>query len=177
MGLKFSWSCVAMMPKSLAITLVVALALGACGPQYVEIETSVGQDVPSRRAFFAANPSGLDEAFAMGCSSPSDRFWRPDGNTARCDIVPTPQSAAFLLTEFDARLEAPKIVLEKTTRSSGACFIVEMRYFAEITAKSGNAQRVYVPNQAMDRRIDRILQASGGTSVDTNVSIACEPSA
>lgn len=150
------------MQKYFAIFALSAGLLVGCGPQYVGFSPEDPQDVPTRRAIFDANPDGLDEAFAQGCQSPGDTLTRPTRNTTRCNIPPTPESAAFLLLEFDAKLEAPKMVVEKVTRQLTDCILVELSYFAEITAKSGKPRRVYIVNRSLDRRLDNILRASGG---------------
>ncbi len=144
-----------------ACLAALVLSVG-CAPQYVGVVASDPQDVPRRQAAFAANPEGLDIAFKEGCNSPGDTFSRPDRKTARCNITPTPESAAFLLIEFDALLEAPKLIVQKITETRDDCYFVEMSYFAQITAKSGNPQRVYIRNRNLDRQIDLILSRSGG---------------
>ncbi|MEM6310739.1 MAG: hypothetical protein AAF754_11870 [Pseudomonadota bacterium] len=157
------------MLKKSHISLYCCLLAIGCAPQYIETTADSPQDVPARRAIFATNPAGLDTAFKDGCSSPGDTITRPNARTLRCNIVPTPQSAAFLLLEFDAKLEPPKMVVEKVTRQLSDCVLVEFSYFAEITAKSGKPQRVYIPNRSLDRRLDQILRASGG-SVDVSTT-------
>lgn len=152
--------------KKLALTALVSAICAGCTTQYVGYSPEDPQDVPVRRAFFPANPSALDAAFKEGCNSPGDRFSRPDRQTARCNILPSPESAAFLLTQFDAQLEVPNLVVQKITRPAEDGFEVEMSYFAEIRAKTGNRQRVYIRNPVLDRQIDVILENSGGRTVD-----------
>lgn len=156
------------------LSLALFLGLAACAPAYVERPSKGPEDIPARRALFAANPETLDEAFQMGCQSPGDSFTRPDRETARCSIVPTPESAAFLLIKFDAELEAPRLIVQKITRPLQDCVLVEISYFAEIRAKSGRRQQVYLPNRMLDRRLDAILRQTGGTTVaDVPDAVAC----
>lgn len=139
-------------------------ALAACAPQDVSISQTSPQDVPVRRAAFDANPTVLHAVFQRACSDPGDEYSEPDGRTARCDSLPTAEGAAFLLLLFDAELEVPKLVMQKTTKpDADAGFVVELSYYAEITAKSGGRQRIYVPRKDMDRLLDQILAMSGGT--------------
>ncbi len=144
------------------LTLLGCILCAACAPQYVERSADDPQDVPVRRAFFETNPSNLEAAFEFGCREPGDVYSRPDSTTARCNIVPTPESAAFLLVQFDAELEQPTLVVQKTVRPVANCFEVEMSYFAEIKAKTGNQQRIYIQSRNLDRQIDQILLSTGG---------------
>lgn len=157
------------------ITLLSCLLCAACAPQYVERTADDPQDVPVRRALFAANPVGLGMAFEEGCQEPGDVFSTPDRTTARCDIVPTPESAAFLLVQFEAELEVPTLVVQKVVRQVSECFEVEMSYFAEIRAKTGNLQRVYIQNRGLDRQIDQILSTTGGQNLQdtSDATLTC----
>ncbi len=137
-------------------------ACAGCASTLVATIPEDPQDVPARRALYAANPEGLDEAFAAGCNAPGDTFSKPDRRTAQCDIVPTPESAAFLLTLFDAKLEAPKLIVQKLTDTTQDGVLVELSYYAIITAKSGRPQRVYFQNRTLDRRLDALLRGFGG---------------
>lgn len=151
-----------MMRLAPRITLLLCLTCAACAPQYVARNPGEPQDLPVRRAIFAANPVDLNAAFEQGCQQPGDVFSQPNRETARCDIVPTPDSAAFLLIQFDAKLEAPSLVVQKVVRKAAECFEVEMSYFAEVRAKTGNLQRIYIQSRDLDRQIDQILTTTGG---------------
>jgi hypothetical protein len=138
----------------------------ACAPQYVADTSQGAQDIPVRRAFFATNPSVLHQVFRDGCNNPGDRFTQPNRQTARCNMLPTPEGAAFLISEFDARLEVPKLVVQKVTHRTDAGYEVEMSYFAEIRNKAGVQQHIYMPRRTLDRQIDLILTNSGGRIED-----------
>ncbi|THH38763.1 hypothetical protein E4Z66_04150 [Aliishimia ponticola] len=141
---------------------LIGLLTTACAPQNVAIRQVDLQDVPRRTAFFATNPMALDEAFKEGCNGPGDIFRRIDGDTAQCALLPTPEGAAFLLVTFDAQLEEPRLIVEKRTRRDGDGYRVEMSYYAEVLAKTGKRQRIYMPRRTLDRQIDMILTNSGG---------------
>lgn len=157
-----AWSASDMCSKSLAHLVFLAGLLSACAPQDV-VETGHNtQDVPARRAFFESSPDVLHTLFRESCVNPGDRYTRPNSRTAQCKLLPTPEGAAFLLTQFDAKLELPKLVIQTVTRESGEGYEVEMSYFAEIRAKTGNRQRIYMARESLDRQIDLILANSGG---------------
>lgn len=148
-----------------AFGVISGLFCLACTPQDVAGPSRDSPDIPVRIAYFATNPSVLHDVFRSGCDGPGDTFRRPNWQTARCIILPTPAGAAFLLTEFDADLEVPKLVVQKVTRRSGDGFEVEMSYFAQIRSKQGTRQRVYMKRPALDRQIDLILENTGGVPV------------
>ncbi len=119
-----------------------------------------------RKAFFETNPSVLHDVFRTGCDGPGDTYDEPNRQTARCAILPSPEGAAFLLIEFDAGLELPRLVVQKVTRRSGEGYEVEMSYYAQIRSKEGVRQRIYMPREKLDRQIDLILTNTGGTPIE-----------
>jgi hypothetical protein len=137
----------------------------SCAPQDVAVQAGDSPQIPVRKAYFATNPSVLHEVFRVGCDGPGDTYDEPNWQTARCAILPTPEGAAFLLLEFDAGLELPKLVVQKVTRRAGEGYEVEMSYFAEIRSKAGKRQRVYMPRDTLDRQIDLILANTGGRPI------------
>lgn len=149
-----------------AFWVVSGLLCLACTPQDVAVPSADSPDIPVRKAYFDSNPEVLHEVFRTGCDGPGDTFSQPNWQTARCAILPTPEGAAFLLIEFDAELEMPKLVVQKVTRRAGEGYEVEMSYFAEIRSKTGKRQRVYMPRAALDRQIDLILTNTGGTPIE-----------
>lgn len=155
-----------MMPIGRALWVLAGLVCLSCTPQDVAVPPEDSPRIPVRKAYFASNPAVLHEVFRTGCDGPGDTYDEPNWRTARCAILPTPEGAAFLLIEFDADLEIPKLVVQKVTRRSGDGYEVEMSYFAEIRSKSGVRQRVYMPRARLDRQIDLILANTGGTPVD-----------
>ena len=63
----------------------------------------------------------------------------------------------------------------RVTREVADCFEVEMSYFAEILAKSGKRQRVYIRSKTLDRQIDAVLRHSGGfTSTGSAPAPSCD---
>ena len=147
------------------IPFASALLIAACAQQVPPVLPGDSPDLPVRRAFFPSDPSALHAAFRMGCTNPGDAFTQPNRTTARCTLLPSPEGAAFLLIEFDASLETPKLVMQKVTRPVDEGYEVEMSYYAQIRAKSGNRQRIYMQRPALDRQIDQLLESSGGVPV------------
>ncbi len=154
-----------MMRIGRAPRVLAGLFCVACAPQDVAVSQDAGPDIPVRKAYYDSNPTVLHEVFRSGCDGPGDRYSQPNFQTARCAILPTPEGAAFLLIEFDAGLETPKLVVQKVTRRSGEGYEVEMSYFAQIRSKAGKRQRIYLPRQSLDKQIDLILENTGGTPV------------
>ena len=148
-----------------ALGVLSGLLCISCTPQDIAVQPADGPQIPVRKAYFETNPSVLHEVFRAGCDGPGDRFTEPNWQTARCSILPTPEGAAFLLLEFDADLEIPRLVVQKVTRRSGDGYEVEMSYFAQIRSKSGQRQRVYMQRETLDRQIDLILTNTGGTPI------------
>ena len=146
--------------------VLAGLVCLSCAPQDVVVPAEDSPRIPVRKAYFATNPLVLHEVFRVGCDGPGDTYDEPNWRTARCAILPTPEGAAFLLIEFDAELEIPRLVVQKVTRRSGEGYEVEMSYFAEIRSKDGVRQRVYMPRETLDRQIDMILENTGGTPVE-----------
>ena len=154
-----------MLPFGRAFPVLAGLVCLACTPQDVAVAPEDSLRIPVRKAYFETNPSVLHEVFRSGCNGPGDTYSEPDWQTARCTILPSPEGAAFLLIEFDAGLELPKLVVQKVTRRSGDGYEVEMSYFARIRSKEGALQRVYMAREQLDRQIDMILVNTGGTPI------------
>lgn len=143
-----------------------AVALSACAPQYVERVATDEQDLPVRRATFAANPTPLDDAFRSSCDAPGDVLRDVSRSVVQCRILPPPDVAAFLLLQYDGALEAPTLVVQKETGRDENAFVVELSYFAEVIQKSGNPRRIYIKQRALDQLMDQLLIATGGTSTN-----------
>ncbi|WP_299612306.1 hypothetical protein [uncultured Tateyamaria sp.] len=143
-----------------------AVALSACAPQYVERLATSEQDLPVRRATFAANPTPLDDAFRSSCDAPGDELRDVSKSVVQCRILPPPDIAAFLLLQYDGALEAPTLVVQKETDRADDTFVVELSYFAEVVQKSGNPRRIYIKQQALDQLMDQLLAATGGVSTN-----------
>ncbi len=154
--------------RILPVLMVTAGVLTACGPQYVPLVVDGTQDVPARSALYVEDPTNLHDDFEARCSSPGDQFLRVDASTAQCRLLPTPEEAAYLLIEFDAKLEAPKVIFQKVTTPTADGFQVQMSHFAEITAKSGQTQRVYIKQPRIDRMFDRLMRRAGGELTDSS---------
>ncbi|MEX0371419.1 MAG: hypothetical protein AB3N09_12370 [Tateyamaria sp.] len=122
------------------------------------------QDLPVRRAMFDAPPEPLDTAFRSSCDSPGDELREVSRSVVQCRILPPPDVAAFLVLQYDGALEAPTLVVQKETDREEEAYIVELSYFAEVVQKSGNPRRIYIRQQALDRLMDQLLIATGGTS-------------
>jgi hypothetical protein len=145
---------------------LLLVALGACAPQYVETLVATDQDLPVRRAIFAAPPEPLDVAFRSSCDAPGDELRQVSGSVVQCRILPPPDVAAFLLLQYDGALEAPTLVVQKETDNEDSGFVVELSYFAEVVQKSGNARRIYFKQRALDNLMDQLLSATGGTAAN-----------
>ena len=158
-----SWSDDNMPHKITSSLIAIALLTGACAPQYVEREAASAQDVPVRTAFFSANPESLHDAFKDACNSPGEKFSQPNRETAICRIPPSPRAAAFLLAEFDGKLEAPWLVIQKQSFAEDENVRVELSYYAEVAQKNGTLRRIYLNSRDIDRMIDLMLRNSGGT--------------
>ena len=91
------------------------VALSACAPQYVETVVTEEQDLPVRRAVFAAEPQPLDAAFRSSCDSPGDELRQVSRAVVQCRIPPPPDVAAFLVLQYDGALAAPTLVVQKET--------------------------------------------------------------
>ena len=146
---------------------LLLVALGACAPQYVETVVTDEQDLPVRRALFAAAPAPLDAAFRSSCESPGDVLRQVSRSTVQCRILPPPDVAAFLVLNYDGALEAPTLVVQKQTNRDGDSFVVELSYFAEVVQKSGNPRRIYFKQRQLDTLMDRLLAATGGIAANT----------
>jgi len=158
-----SWSDDNMSHTFIPALVAIAVSLGACAPQYVEREATSPQDVPVRAAFFDANPEGLHAAFKDACGAPGEEFTEPNAQTAICRIPPSPRAAAFLLSEFDGKLEAPWLVIQKQSFQTSENVRVEMSYYAEVPQKNDTLRRIYLNSREIDRMIDLMLRNSGGT--------------
>ncbi|MEL6467011.1 MAG: hypothetical protein AAFQ58_18775 [Pseudomonadota bacterium] len=141
-----------------------AAALSACAPQYVERVVTDEQDLPVRRAIYQTEVDSVDKAFIKLCDAPGDEVRRFDGDIVQCRSSPTPDFAAFLLLQFDAALEPPTLVVRKKVRKQDEAFEVEMSYFAEITQKSGEPQRIYLRLPEIDAILDGFLRITGGVT-------------
>jgi hypothetical protein len=145
-----------------ATTLSLVSVLAGCATIPSKNETSGAAIVPYRAAVFDANPANMHEAFRAACDSPGDELIQPSKNTDICRFLPTPELAAYLLTEYDGRLEVPHVVLRKDTLALEQGVEVRISYFAEVVAKSGKTQKIYKSTPLLDRRIDTLLQSAGG---------------
>ncbi|WP_299280586.1 hypothetical protein [uncultured Tateyamaria sp.] len=112
-------------------------------------------------------PEPLDSAFRASCDAPGDVLREVSTGVLQCRILPPPDVAAFLLLQYDGALEAPTLVVQKTTDENAGNFVVELSYFAEVVQKSGNARRIYFKQRALDGLMDRLLAATGGTAANT----------
>mmetsp|Transcript_22711 Transcript_22711/g.37502 ORF Transcript_22711/g.37502 Transcript_22711/m.37502 type:complete len:160 (+) Transcript_22711:4570-5049(+) len=138
-------------------------SLSACAPQYVETLVTSEQDLPVRRALFTAQPDPLDTLFRSTCDSPGDVLRQVSASVVQCRQLPRPDLAAFLLLQYDGALEAPSIVVQKSTSRQDDQFLVEMSYFAEVIQKSGNPRRIYYREDSIDDLFDALLVVNGGT--------------
>lgn len=145
---------------------ILMVALAACAPQYIETVATSEQDLPVRRAVFAAEPEPLDTAFRSSCDAPGDEIRQVSRNVVQCRILPPPDVAAFLLLQYDGALEAPTLVVQKQTARQEQAYVVELSYFAEVIQKSGYPRRIYFKQQNLDRLMDQLLTATGG--IDAN---------
>ncbi len=143
---------------------LLLVALGACAPQYVETIATSDQDLPVRRAVFDQTPAPLDLAFRSSCDSPGDELRQVSRSVLQCRILPPPDLAAFLLLQYDGALQVPALVVQKQTDRDAEEFVVELSYFAEVVQKSGNPRRIYFKQRDLDRLMDDLLVATGGTS-------------
>ncbi|WP_299370035.1 hypothetical protein [uncultured Tateyamaria sp.] len=82
----------------------------------------------------------------------------------QCRILPPPDVAAFLVLQYDGALEAPTLVVQKETATADGNVVVELSYFAEVVQKSGNPRRIYFKQPELDRLMDQLLAATGGTA-------------
>ncbi len=146
------------------ISLLFLVGLCACAPQYVETLVEPGQDLPVRRAVFEESPKPLDAAFRSSCDSPGDTLKQVSRAVIQCRILPPPDVAAFLVLQYDGALEAPTLVVQKETATSDGNVVVELSYFAEVVQKSGNPRRIYFKQPELDRLMDQLLAATGGTA-------------
>lgn len=142
---------------------VVALALTACAPQYVERVATPEEDLPERVATFPGAPERFNALFQAACNDPGDRFVRPTRAVRQCRSLPSPDLAAFLLVQYDGALELPTLVIQTEERPSGGPVEVGFSYFAEVPQKSGTARRIYFKDRELDAFIDQLLVSSGGT--------------
>lgn len=145
--------------SSILLSLVAVLA--ACSPIPSKNETPEPA-TPYRSAFFQTNPSSMHDAFRAACDSPGDRYVEPTKTTAVCRFLPSPELAAYLLTEYDGRLEVPYMVLSKETFTRETGVEIRISYFAEVVQKTGKIQKIYKPTKPLDRRIDTLLKGAGG---------------
>lgn len=146
-------------------TFLALLLLGAaaCAPQYTERTAEPGTTLPVNEARFAERPELLHMAFRDSCQGPTDSYAKLSGDKARCQMIPPPDVAAGLLVRFDGALDIPKIVVERSTRAVEGGYVVGISYFATVPKKSGNRQRVYLRSRDLDRTIERLFLAFGGT--------------
>ena len=145
---------------------ILLVALSACAPQYVETVAASEQDLPVRRAVFPIQPEPLETAFRASCDSPGDVFRTVSRSVVQCRILPPPDLAAFLLLQYDGALEAPTLVVQKKTNNTDGTYLVELSYFAEVVQKSGNPRRIYFRQRSVDRLMDQLLAATGGTNAN-----------
>lgn len=148
------------------VIALFAVAAAGCAPQYVETLATSEQDLPVRRAIFAESPGPLDEAFRSSCDSPGDKIKDISTSVVQCRILPPPDVAAFLVLQYDGALEAPILVVQKETGQADETYVVEMSYFAEVIQKSGKPRRIYFKQRSLDRLMDGLLEATGGTAAN-----------
>ena len=153
-------------PNFRTLVPLLLVALSACSAEPNERVVQSLDEVPKHRAFFAEDPELLHQGFADGCSRPGDELTQVTAQITRCSIPPTPDIAAALLVRYDGALEAPKILIEKRTTKVASGYEVELTYFAEVPQKSGPPRRIYVASRRIQRQVERLLSAAGGTIIE-----------
>ena len=136
--------------------------LTGCAPQLVVSIAKSEGDIPVRRAVFEEPPEVFTLAFREGCNGPGETYRRVSPTTDQCLLPPSPDVAAWLLLQFAAALETPTIVAQKKSTPTTDGTLIEISYFAEITAKSGTPQRIYFRDRDLDRTTDLMLRIWGG---------------
>ena len=147
------------------LILALPLLCAACAPQYTERTAEPNAKLPVNEARFAERPELLHMAFRDSCQGPTDSYANFGANRARCQMIPPPDVAAGLLVRFDGALDIPKIIVERETRAADDGFVVGISYFATVPKKSGASQRVYLRSRDLDRTIENLFRAFGGTPI------------
>ena len=136
----------------LFMTLIVA-----CAPQ--DIETS-------RSASYPEYPESLIRAFEAACSDTGERILRPSRTSIECRQLMPPQTTAYLILTYDGTPEKlPESVMRMSVTEISGGHRVDTEFFLDIPRKDRGVTRVRIESDRLDRKVARLLRATGGTSL------------
>lgn len=138
-----------------ALPALLFTALAACATQ--DIAPASG------KARFTAYPDPLVAAFQAACSSPAQKFRRPEPDLIECrEYLPPEPTAALILQYGGTPEDLPQLVVRFRTRRDDPGFLVENDVFLNVPQKSGRALQVRQPDSRFNRKLDDLYRRAGG---------------
>lgn len=147
----------------LALYLVPYLVLAACTtPEPPPAATQ--QPLPEQRAIFAEPPDDIFDALREGCMSPTQRLVQVSDNVIECRMLMPPNATAGAILRYDGTIDAlPELVIRLRLEQVAGGFELGAAQFLEVPRAAGGVLHVVYPDPVLDRRLQVILTALGGT--------------
>lgn len=147
----------------LALYLVPCLMLAACAaPEPPPAATQ--QPLPEQRAIFAEPPEDIFDALREGCMSPTQRLVQVSESVIECRMLMPPNATAGAILRYDGTIDAlPELVIRLRLDQVAGGFELGAAQFLEVPRAAGGVIRVVHPDPVLDRRLQAILTALGGT--------------
>lgn len=148
-----------------AAVLALGIGLAACTQAPTSSVAPLAGAAPegAQQALFDDYPARLFLAAGAICDGPTQTVVRPSRNEVRCESLPNPQGAAALILQFNGTVEdLPKFVISFAGRDSEQGYLVTADNYIRVPQRSGPAQVVRFPDEAVRRDMIRLLQSAGG---------------
>lgn len=146
-----------------ALYLVPCLVLAACAaPEPPPAATQ--QPLPEQRALFAEPPDDIFDALREGCMSPAQRLVQVSANVIECRMLMPPNATAGAILRYDGTIDAlPELVIRLRLEQVAEGYELGAAQFLEVPRAAGGVLHVVYPDPILDRRLQVILTALGGT--------------
>ncbi len=143
--------------------LVGSFLLSGCA---TDPNPSIG-DAPGRQsAYFAEFPEQLYTTIAANCQSDADQLFRPSHKALICETLPSPDTAAALILQFDGEIsEIPIFVTTLNAEQSGSGYAITTQYFYIVPQKNDEVAVVRIAEPRTERVVRRAFELAGGVPI------------
>jgi len=149
--------------RKLIVCLILATSACTTQPTRTAVTPVVNGPSFGASAYFASYPDHLFEAAEAVCTGPGQDIVRKGENQLSCESLPTPETAAGLILQFDGTVEElPKHVITFSGQQDSTGYLVTTDSYIRIPQRSGDPQRLRFPDPALQENFEELLLRAGG---------------
>ncbi|MEP2027779.1 MAG: hypothetical protein ABJI96_03605 [Paracoccaceae bacterium] len=137
-----------------------ALIVAGCTPINGEANLVDGRTA----ARFTERPTHLFAALEETCTRPADTFVRKGPDLMQCRTYLPPEPTAAIILNYDGTIkDLPELVVQLSGQSDADSYVLENSYFLNVPQLGGSTLHVRQGDRRVERRMNSLMRAAGGT--------------